>query len=44
MKILILGAGAIGLSLAAKLSSVCDIHAVSPEEKTADAINAGVFP
>lgn len=28
MKILILGAGAVGLSLAAKLSAVCDVHAV----------------
>lgn len=28
MKVLILGAGAVGLTLAAKLSSVCDVHAV----------------
>lgn len=28
MRILILGAGAVGLSLAAKLSAVCDVHAI----------------
>ncbi len=28
MRILILGAGAVGLSLAAKLSAICDVHAV----------------
>jgi len=42
MKILVLGAGAVGLSVAAKLSSVCDIHAVS-RKKTADAISANGF-
>ncbi|WP_406659653.1 ketopantoate reductase family protein [Methanolobus sp. ZRKC3] len=31
MNVLILGAGAVGLSLAAKLSSVCDVHAVCRE-------------
>jgi 2-dehydropantoate 2-reductase len=38
MKILILGAGAVGLSVAAKLSCVCDVHAVC-RKKTAQAIN-----
>jgi 2-dehydropantoate 2-reductase len=42
MKILVLGAGAVGLSVAAKLSSVCDVHAVT-RKRTADAINAGGF-
>ena len=37
MKILILGAGAVGLSLAAKLSGVCDVHAVC-RKASADAI------
>ena len=37
MKILILGAGAVGLSLAAKLSRVCDVHAVC-RKASADAI------
>jgi len=37
MKILILGAGAVGLSLAAKLSRVCDVHAVC-RKTSADAI------
>ena len=40
MKILVLGAGAVGLSVAAKLSGVCDVHAVT-RKPTADAINAG---
>ena len=40
MKILVLGAGAVGLAVAAKLSSVCDVHAVT-RKQTADAINAG---
>lgn len=42
MKILVLGAGAVGLSVAAKLSGVCDVHAVT-RKRTADAINAGGF-
>ena len=42
MKILILGAGAVGLSVAAKLSRVCDVHAVC-RKSTADAIQAGGF-
>lgn len=42
MKILVLGAGAVGLAVAAKLSSVCDVHAVT-RKQTADAINAGGF-
>ena len=37
MKILILGAGAVGLSVAAKLSAVADVHAVC-RKKTADSI------
>jgi len=37
MKILVLGAGAVGLAVAAKLSHVCDIRAVS-RKHTADAI------
>lgn len=37
MKVLILGAGAVGLSVAAKLSTVCDVHAVC-RKKSADAI------
>jgi 2-dehydropantoate 2-reductase len=40
MKILVLGAGAVGLSVAAKLSGVCDVHAVT-RKPTAEAINAG---
>jgi 2-dehydropantoate 2-reductase len=40
MKILVLGAGAVGLAVAAKLSSVCDVHAVT-RKRTADAINVG---
>ena len=32
MKILILGAGAVGLSLAARLSSVCEVHALCREQ------------
>jgi 2-dehydropantoate 2-reductase len=42
MKVLILGAGAVGLSVAAKLSGVCDVHAVC-RKKSADAIAAGGF-
>jgi 2-dehydropantoate 2-reductase len=42
MKILVLGAGAVGLSVAAKLSSVCDVHAVT-RKQTADAIHAKRF-
>jgi 2-dehydropantoate 2-reductase len=42
MKVLILGAGAVGLSVAAKLSAVCDVHAVC-RRKTADAIAAEGF-
>ncbi|MGA2105866.1 MAG: ketopantoate reductase family protein [Methanoregula sp.] len=37
MKILVLGAGAVGLSVAAKLSCICDVHAVC-RKKTAEAI------
>ena len=33
MKILVLGAGAVGLAIAAKLSRVCDVHAVYPESR-----------
>ncbi len=42
MKILVLGAGAVGLAVAAKLSSVCDVHAVS-RKQTVDAILTGGF-
>ena len=42
MKILVLGAGAVGLSVAAKLSRVCEVHAVA-RKKTADAVVAGGF-
>jgi len=42
MKILILGAGAVGLSVAAKLSRVADVHAVC-RKKCADAIATGGF-
>jgi 2-dehydropantoate 2-reductase len=42
MKILILGAGAVGLTLAAKLSSVCDVHAVC-RQRHADRINSEGF-
>jgi 2-dehydropantoate 2-reductase len=42
MKILVLGAGAVGLSVAAKLSGVCYVHAVCRKE-TAGAIDAGGF-
>jgi 2-dehydropantoate 2-reductase len=42
MKILILGAGAVGLSLAAKLSRVADVHAVS-RKASADAIRRQGF-
>ncbi|MFZ1128276.1 ketopantoate reductase family protein [Methanoregula sp.] len=40
MNILVLGAGAVGLSVAAKLSGVCDVHVVA-RKRIADAINAG---
>ncbi|MGA2161777.1 MAG: hypothetical protein ABSG28_06235 [Methanoregula sp.] len=43
MKILVLGAGAAGLSAAVKLSGVCDVHAVA-RKQTADAISAGGPP
>lgn len=42
MQILILGAGAVGLSLAAKLSAVCDVHAVC-RKKHADRIQEQGF-
>ncbi|TQD26295.1 ketopantoate reductase family protein [Methanolobus vulcani] len=42
MKVLILGAGAVGLTLAAKLSSVCDVHAVC-RQRHADKINSDGF-
>jgi 2-dehydropantoate 2-reductase len=42
MKVLILGAGAVGLSLAAKLSSVCDVHAVC-RQRHADRIKDAGF-
>ena len=42
MKILILGAGAVGLSVAAKLSKVCEVHAVC-RKRSADAIAARGF-
>ncbi len=31
MKVAVLGAGAVGLTIAAKLSQVCDVHAVKRE-------------
>ncbi|WP_094228012.1 ketopantoate reductase family protein [Methanolobus psychrotolerans] len=42
MKVLILGAGAVGLTLAAKLSSVCDVHAVC-RKRHADRIKDAGF-
>jgi 2-dehydropantoate 2-reductase len=42
MKVLILGAGAVGLTLAAKLSSVCDVRAVC-RQRHADKINSDGF-
>ena len=42
MKVLVLGAGAVGLSVAAKLSTVCKVHAIS-RKKNADAVTAGGF-
>ncbi|WP_321429017.1 ketopantoate reductase family protein [uncultured Methanolobus sp.] len=42
MKVLILGAGAVGLTLAAKLSSVCDVHAIC-RQKHAEKINTDGF-
>jgi len=42
MKVLVLGAGAVGLSVAAKLSTVCEVDAVS-RRKNAEAIRAEGF-
>ncbi|HVP97324.1 ketopantoate reductase family protein [Methanoregula sp.] len=42
MKILVLGAGAVGLSVAAKLSTACEVHAVS-RKKNADSVRAAGF-
>jgi len=42
MKVLILGAGAVGLSVAAKLSRVCEVFAVT-KERYASAIASGGF-
>ncbi|MDD1702949.1 MAG: ketopantoate reductase family protein [Methanoregula sp.] len=42
MKILVLGAGAVGLSVAAKMSRVCEVHAVA-RRRSADAINRDGF-
>lgn len=42
MKVLVLGAGAVGLCVAAKLSHVCEVHAVS-RKKSADAITSSGF-
>lgn len=42
MRILILGAGAVGLSVAAKLSAVCEVHAVC-RKSSADALAARGF-
>ena len=42
MKVLVLGAGAVGLSVAAKLSTVCEVYAVS-RKKNADAVAANGF-
>jgi 2-dehydropantoate 2-reductase len=42
VKILVLGAGAVGLSVAAKLSDVCDVHAVC-RQRTAEAIRKDGF-
>lgn len=42
VKILVLGAGAVGLSVAAKLSKVCEVHAVC-RKKSADAIGREGF-
>jgi 2-dehydropantoate 2-reductase len=42
MKVLILGAGAVGLSVAAKLSNVCEVHAVA-RERCALAVESGGF-
>lgn len=42
MKILVLGAGAVGLSVAAKLSAVCEVHAVC-RKSSADAITENGF-
>ncbi|MBP2132929.1 2-dehydropantoate 2-reductase [Methanomicrobium sp. W14] len=42
MKVAILGAGAVGLSIAAKLSKICDVYAVS-RKRNADAIKQRGF-
>jgi 2-dehydropantoate 2-reductase len=42
MKVLVLGAGAVGLSVAAKLSTICEVHAVS-RKKNSDAISTNGF-
>jgi len=42
MKVAVLGAGAVGLTIAAKLSQVCDVHAVS-RVKHVNAINTRGF-
>jgi 2-dehydropantoate 2-reductase len=42
MKVLILGAGAVGLSVAAKLSNVCEVHAVA-RERCVLAVESGGF-
>jgi 2-dehydropantoate 2-reductase len=42
MKVLILGAGAVGLALAAKLSKVCEVRAVA-RDRYASAIGSGGF-
>jgi len=42
MKVLVLGAGAVGLSVAAKLSTICEVRAVS-RKKNADAVTASGF-
>ena len=42
MKVLILGAGAVGLSVAAKLSRVCEVHALA-RDRCARAVGSGGF-
>ncbi|MFA5331144.1 MAG: ketopantoate reductase family protein [Methanoregula sp.] len=42
MKVLVLGAGAVGLSIAAKMSKVCKVHAVC-RKRSADAIHRNGF-
>ncbi len=41
MKVLVLGAGAVGLTVAAKLSKICDVHAVCREQHAALIRNEG---